>query len=538
MAFRHRVGWYVPLAIVLAAAIPVAGVPTATVDPPPGPLPTSTISVLARTVVPTPVSRIPGEGAFILDKNTSVVARGDAAPVAEYMVNLLRPMTGLSLPLTGRGNIILIIEPGHTPGGHELRVTPDTIRISANDAEGLFDGVQTLRQLLPPKNATTGRYGVTTTITDYPRYAYRGAMLDVARHFFGVADVKRHIDHIAMLKMNVLHLHLSDDQGWRIEIKGWPRLTQVGGSRQVGGGAGGFYTQAQYTEIVDYAASRFITIVPEIDMPGHTNAALASYAKLNCNGRARALYYGMSVGFSSLCIGKGVTWLFVTDVVSQLASLTPGPWIHIGGDESDATTMTEYVAFVNRATGIVADQGKTAIGWHDIGYGSKMPEGTIGQYWDYITPRGGSTELTRRIIANGGQLIMAPSNVAYMDQKYDLSERIGRQWAEAPLTIQEAYGWDPAAVFPSRDPDTILGVEAPLWTETVETMADLEYMAFPRIIAIAEVGWMQQDARNFKDFAKRLATFSSYLDAAGIGYKRTKGVPWPKPVPAHDTDWH
>lgn len=528
MAFRHRVGWYVPLAIVLAAAITVAGVPTVTVDPPPGPLPTSTISVLARTVVPSPVYRIPGEGAFILDEDTSVTARGDAAPVAEYLVELLRPMTGLSLPVTGWGNIVLAIEPGHPPGGHALRVTPDAIRVSADDAEGLFDGVQTLRQLLPPKNATTGRYGVaSTTIIDYPRYTYRGAMLDVARHFFGVADVKRFIDHIAMLKMNVLHLHLTDDQGWRIEIKGWPRLTQVGGSRQVGGGAGGFFTQAQYSEIVDYAASRFITVVPEVDMPGHTNAALASYAELNCDGRARDLYYGMSVGFSSLCVGKDVTWRFVTDVISQLAALTPGPWVHIGGDESDATTTTEYAAFINRATGIVADQGKTAVGWHDIGYGSGAPTGTVGQYWDYTTPRGGSAELTRRIVANGGQLVMSPSNVAYLDQKYDLSEDIGTQWAQAPLTIQEAYGWDPAAVFPSRAPDTVLGVEAPLWTETVHTMADIEYMAFPRIIAIAEVGWMQQGSRDFTDFAARLATFSSYLDAAGVGYKRTPGVPWP-----------
>lgn len=527
MAFRHRVGWYVPLAAVLASAVSVASAPITTSEADPDAIPSSTVSVLDRTVVPAPVSRTPGEGAFILDQNTSVVARGEAAPVAEYLVNLLRPMTGLSLPLTGWGNIVLIVEPGHQPGGYNLRVTTAKISITANDAEGLFDGVQTLRQLLPPKNATTGRYGIAaTTIADYPRYSYRGAMLDVARHFFGVDDVKRYIDHIAMLKMNVLHLHLSDDQGWRIEIKGWPRLTEVGGSREVGGGPGGFYTQGQYSEIVRYAASRFITIVPEIDMPGHTNAALASYAKLNCDGQARALYYGMSVGFSSLCVGEEVTWQFLTDVLGQLAALTPGPWIHIGGDESDATSLAEYVNFINRATGIVADQGKTVIGWHDIGYGTALPPGTIGQYWDYTTPRGGSYVLTQNILNTGGQLIMAPSNVAYMDQKYDLSERIGTKWAEAPLTIQEAYGWDPAAIFPSHDPTSILGVEAPLWTETIRTMADIEYMAFPRIVAIAEVGWTQQEARGFGDFASRLATFGAYLDAAGIGYNRTPGVPW------------
>lgn len=525
MAFRHRVGWYVPLAVVVAAAIPAAGATIAV--PKPETSTASTVSVLDRTVVPAPAFRVPGDGAFILDKNSAVSASGEAVPVAEYLVTVLRPVTGLLLPLSGRGNIVLIVEPGHTPGGYDLHVTKDMIWIAANEAEGLFDAVQTLLQLLPPTNATTGRYGIAaTTITDFPRYRYRGAMLDVARHFFGVADVKRYIDHIAMLKMNVLHLHLSDDQGWRIEIKGWPRLTEVGGSRQVGGGTGGYFTQAQYSEIVAYAASRFVTIVPEIDMPGHTNAALASYAELNCDGRARSLYFGMSVGFSSLCVDKEVTWRFVSDVVTQIAALTPGPWFHMGGDESEATTTAEYIRFVNRASAIVAGAGKTVIGWHDIGYGSALPEGTVGEYWDYTTPRGGSYVLTENILRTGGKLIMAPSNVAYMDQKYALSEDIGTEWAEAPLTIQEAYGWDPDAIFPNHAPDSVLGVEAPLWTETIETMADIEYMAFPRIAAIAEVGWMQQEARSFDDFAVRLGTFGTYLRAAGIGFKRTPGIPW------------
>ncbi|MEO7348880.1 MAG: family 20 glycosylhydrolase, partial [Terrimesophilobacter sp.] len=237
-------------------------------------------------------------------------------------------------------------------------------------------------------------------------------------------------------------------------------------------------------------------------------------------GRARSLYFGTSVGFSSLCVDKDVTWQFVSDVFGQLAALTPGPWLHIGGDESDATSLAQYIAFINRATQIVAGHGKTPIGWHDIGYGTDMPKGTVGQYWDYTTPRGGSYVLTDRIVANRGQLIMSPSNVAYMDQKYDLSERIGTKWAQAPLTLAEAYGWDPAAIFPARNPDAILGVEAPLWTETISTMSEIEYMAFPRIVAIAEVGWTPQDARGFSDFSSRLATFATYLDAEGIGYNR------------------
>lgn len=525
MAFIHRIGWYVPLAVVLAAAIPAAGSTIATAEP--ETTYSSPVSVLDRTVVPSAVSRVAGDGAFMLDANSSVDARGAAAPIAEYMVDLLRPLTGLSLPLSGRGNIILIVEPGHTPGGYDLRVTQERIWMAANTPEGLFDGVQTLRQLMTPKAPTTTSYGIAaTTITDYPRYTYRGAMLDVARHFFGVEDVKRYIDDIAIVKMNVLHLHLSDDQGWRIQINGWPRLTEVGGSSEVDGGAGGFYTQAQYSEIVAYAAARFVTIVPEIDMPGHTNAALASYAELNCNGRARSLYTGMSVGFSALCPSKEATWQFLSDVITQLAALTPGPWIHIGGDESDATSAAQYIDFINRATSIIAAQGKTVIGWHDIGNASALPSGTIGEYWDYVSPRGESAALTATILSGGGKLIMAPANVAYLDQKYDLNDDIGTEWAQAPLTLQEAYGWDPAAIFPDRAAESVLGVEAPLWTETVESIADIEYMAFPRIIAIAEIGWMPQDARNFGDFASRLASFGPYLDAAGIGYKRVAGVPW------------
>jgi len=529
MALIHRVPLYALLAIVLAGATAANGAVTTTTfaGAPPA---KETSATLARTVIPVPVYRIPGEGSYYLDKNSAVDARGEAAPVGEYLVNLLRPMTGYTVPLAGHGsNIVLVVEDGHPPGGYDLRVTPSGIWLAANDAAGLFLGVQTLRQLMPPETPSTHGYAISaTTISDYPRYSYRGAMLDVARHFFPVSVVKRYIDNIASLKMNVLHLHLADDQGWRIAINGWPRLTEIGGATQVGGGAGGYYTQAQYQEIVAYAESRHVTIVPEIDMPGHTNAALASYAELNCNGVARRPYYGTSVGFSSLCVDKAVTWKFVTDVITQLAELTPGPWIHIGGDESTATSKADYVAFINRATALVAETGKTVIGWHDIGAAPNLPDGTIGQYWDFTPPRTSSPKQTRDLLKRGGQLIMSPANVAYLDQKYDLSERIGTQWAQAPLTLKESYSWDPVEIFPEREADIILGVEAPLWTETIRTQADIDYMAFPRIISIAEIGWMHQDQRDFVDFMGRLPTFGVYLDSWGIQFNRVPGISWSK----------
>lgn len=525
MAFKHRVGWYVPLAVVLATAVPVAGATISGFDE--NVAAQALAPMAARTVVPAPVFRVQGTGSFTLDKSTAVDARDEAAPVGEYLVNLLRPATGLPLPMSGVGDIELVVEPGHPPGGYDLRVSPSGIWIAADDAAGLFLGVQTLRQLLPPASTGTTRFGVaSTTISDQPRFSYRGAMLDVARHFFPVSVVKRYIDDMALLKLNVLHLHLADDQGWRIAIDGWPRLTSIGGSSEVGGGTGGFYTQAQYRDIVAYAASRYITIVPEIDMPGHTNAALASYPALNCSGVAPPLYHGTSVGFSSLCVDKSITWTFLTDVLTQLAALTPGPWLHVGGDESAATPLNDYYRFVARVGAIVAGTGKTMIGWHDIGRSLSLPQGTIGEYWDFTTPRPGSAALSRSLVKRGGKLIMAPANVAYLDQKYALGENIGTQWAQAPLTIQESYGWDPATVVSGVGEEQILGVEAPLWSETFSTLSQLEYLAFPRIVAIAEVGWTPQKDRHFKDFALRLASFANYLQALGINYKRTPGVPW------------
>ena len=247
--------------------------------------------------------------------------------------------------------------------------------------------MQTLRQLLPAAvekdTVQPGPWQIAGgTVTDTPRYAYRGAMLDVSRHFFTVDQVKRYIDQLALYKINKLHLHLSDDQGWRIAIDSWPRLATYGGSTQVGGGPGGYYTKADYQEIVRYAASRYLEVVPEIDMPGHTNAALASYAELNCDGVAPPLYTGTEVGFSSLCVDKDVTYDFVDDVVRELAALTPGRYLHIGGDEAHSTSHADYVAFMDRVQPVVAKYGKTVIGWHQL-TGAAPARGALAQYWGW-----------------------------------------------------------------------------------------------------------------------------------------------------------
>jgi hexosaminidase len=352
---------------------------------------------------------------------------------------------------------------------------------------------------------------------DSPRFEWRGAMLDVARHFFSVDEVKRYIDLIAIYKVNRLHLHLADDQGWRIEITSWPNLTTVGGSTEVGGGPGGFYTQAQYSEIVSYARDRFITVVPEIDMPGHTNAALASYAELNCDGKARPLYTGIEVGFSAFCVDKDVTYRFIDDVVREIAALTPTPYFHVGGDEVKTLTPTQYVQFIDRVQKIVQSHGKQMVGWDEISPAALLPS-SIVQHW---RPDGSPTVA----VGKGAKVIMSVANRAYLDMKYDNSTPIGLNWA-ANIEVKDAYDWDPATIAKGIPETALLGVEAPIWSETLASMRDVEFMAFPRLVALAEIAWSPAAARSWENFRLRLGAHGPRFSALGINFYRSPAVPW------------
>ena len=394
-----------------------------------------------------------------------------------------------------------------TPESYALEIDGAGIRISAADDAGAFYAQQTLRQLV-----VEGRVPF-VTVDDSPRFEYRGAMLDVARHFFGVEDVKRYIDDIALLKFNYLHLHLTDDQGWRIQIDSWPELTGAGATTEIGGRGGGFYTKADYQKIIDYAASKFITVVPEIDMPGHTNAASVAYPELS--DIPVEPYEGIEVGFSSLAIRSEKTYEFVDDVVRELAAMTPGPYLHLGGDESLTTTDEDFRYFIGRATAIAAQYGKTIIGWHEMGRSTDLPTGTVGQYWSYTDPRDGAAEHTLSFVEQGGKVIMSPCNVAYIDQKYDALTELGLAWA-GPTSIPESYQWDPAAIVPGIGDAQLLGVEAPMWTETLADIQDVEFMAFPRIASIAEIAWSPAGPRDFAEFEPRLDRFTALLDELGV----------------------
>ncbi len=491
------------------------------------------------SVVPAPVSAVASTGvSYDITTATNVYTEPgstEAAAIGGQFAAALRRSTGFPLPVsdatssTPTDGIALLLSGAPAAvgtEGYQLDVTGSAIAIRANQPAGLFAGVQTLRQLLPPAadagTVQPGPWPVTGGhVVDYPRFPHRGAMLDVARHFFPVATVQRYIDEIALYKVNYLHLHLSDDQGWRIVINSWPNLALYGGSTAVGGGPGGYYTQDDYRQIIAYAAAHYITVVPEIDMPGHTNAALASYAELNCDGTAPRLYTGTKVGFSSLCVSKEITYTFIDQVIAELAALTPGPYVHIGGDEANSTTAADYAYFINRAQQIVAAHGKTVIGWHDVVNGTPLPS-TIAQYWGTTT----SNTAVSAAAAQGTQLIMSPANHAYLDMKYNARTRLGQRWA-GYIDVDTAYGWDPGAYLTGVSASSVRGVEAPLWTETIETIADIEYMAFPRLPAIAELGWSPTSTHDFTAFTARLGAQGPRWHVMGINYYHSTQVSWP-----------
>ncbi|GAA2397060.1 beta-N-acetylhexosaminidase [Streptomyces glaucosporus] len=484
-------------------------------------------------VIPAPASVRPGGDPYTIGGRTVIrvpAGSAEARRVGSYLAGLLRPSTGHPLPLTtrpGADGIRLRLGGPEELGeeGYRLHASPRSVEIRARTASGLFHGVQTLRQLLPARvearRKQPGPWRVAGgTVTDVPRYAYRGAMLDVARHFFTVEQVKRYIDQLALYKINTLHLHLTDDQGWRIAIDSWPRLATHGGSTEVGGGPGGHYTKDDYREIVRHAAARHMTVVPEIDMPGHTNAALASYPELNCDGVAPPLYTGIEVGFSSLCVPLETTYDFVDDVVREIAELTPGPYLHIGGDEAHRTGEEDYARFMERAQRIVAEHGKTVVGWHQI-TGAEPAEGAIAQYWGTAGREEGVAEAAR----NGTRLILSPADRAYLDMKYDETTPLGLSWA-GHVEVRQSYDWDPGAHIEGVPGDAVLGVEAPLWTETVENGDHIEFMAFPRLPGIAELGWSPASAHDWEDYRTRLAAQGPRWELMGIDYWRSPQVPW------------
>jgi hexosaminidase len=497
------------------------------------PMPTTDLSKVS--LMPKPLKTVPTHSAFALDQFTAIyTAKGDTGfeQVGKFLSKKLKSKIDLEIPVNQATSntverIIYINQSDSvtlgTPEAYQLYINQDSIILNANTAEGAFRGIQTLRQLVPEtSNDTLAEQSIwpvpTGKITDSPNFAYRGSMLDVARHFFSVEDVKKYIDLLSYYKINVLHLHLSDDQGWRIEIKSWPKLTEVGGSTEVGGEAGGFYTQEDYKEIVRYAAERYMTIIPEIDMPGHTNAASVSYPFLNGNGKMPKLYEGTHVGFSTFDTRKDTVYAFVDDVVREISAITPGPYFHIGGDESHVTRKKDYIYFVNKVEKIVQKYGKRMIGWDEVAI-ADIDSTSISHWWS-------SEKNAKKAVEKGMQIIISPAKKAYLDMSYDSLSKHGLHWA-AYIPVDTAYVWSPEE-YGEIPLEHILGVEAPLWSETISNIDELEYLAFPRVIGYSELSWSIPENRDWEDYKIRLADQAPFLDRMNVKYYPSPLIDWKK----------
>jgi hexosaminidase len=532
-------------------------------------VPAGTAPVL--DIVPKPVSATVGTGYFTLNRTARIVAPPRYEAIADDLAAYLRPATGYPLPVVAGaaspGDVVLRIgdpgalKPADRAEGYQLIVTTSTATIEAPTAHGLYDGVQTFRQLLPPWiESLQKEQGPWTapvaTITDYPRYAYRGVLLDIARHYEPPSAVEELIDQVAAYKIDVLHLHLSDDQGFRLAIAGFPRLTSVGGAGSVGTGGrtvdpGGFWTQAQYKAVVADAAAHFITLIPEVDSPGHNNAIIMSEYGDTKNPAFPANPHGIDcgqfnppqwdytedVGYSALCPDSPDTWAIMTAIIDQLTSWTPGPYYDLGGDEVPASLLSaaKYAQFINTESPIIRKRGKTVMGWADIaGAGTTPPAGSVAEYWQ---PAGGDspgTETGREAVAKDMKVVMAPASHTYLDQKYaaGIPASLGMNWAcPTGCDVSSAYNWDPGSFVTGVTDRNVIGVEGDMWGETVATMSNVDYMVFPRLLALAEVAWspsVQRTATSpaYRDFLERLATQGARLQAAGVNFYPSSEVPW------------
>ncbi|RAJ09186.1 family 20 glycosylhydrolase [Arenibacter echinorum] len=489
-----------------------------------------------ENLIPKPLKIIPTNSAFGLDKNTIIYTSQNAAgfpEVGEFLSEKIKWQTDLDLAVNSTTNatsqrIIFINQSDSTEfsskEGYDLYITQDSIILNAKTAEGAFRGVQTIRQIIPETSndtLTENKMWLIPTgkIIDNPNFGYRGSMLDVARHFFSVEDVKKYIDILAYYKLNTLHLHLTDDQGWRIEIKSWPKLTEIGGSSEVGGGPGGFYTQEEYKDIVAYAAKHFITIVPEVDMPGHTNAASVAYPILNGNGKTPKIYTGTEVGFSTFDANKDTVYAFIDDVVREISAITPGPYFHAGGDESHVTKKKDFILFVSKVDKIVKKYGKKMIGWDEIVH-ADVDTSAIAQFW-------ANEENAKLAVEKGLKVILSPGKKAYLDMKYDTLSKYGLNWAGL-IPVDTGYVWTPERYVQGINKENILGIEAPLWSETVSNMDEVEYLAFPRMIGYSELSWSTEENRVWDNYKVRLGNQAPYLDKMNVKYYPSKLIEWKK----------
>lgn len=503
-------------------------------------------------VIPTPVSLVQNEGSFKLNKNTVLsTSTPEAKTVGEYFAAKMNQATGYLITVSDQAasnNIALVLdnELDINNEGYTLDVTTKGVTIQAKTPHGLFYGMQTFMQLLPAEiESPVIVNGIAwtapcVTVKDEPRFGYRGIMLDPCRHFIPVENIKKQLDVLAMFKINRMHWHLTDDQGWRIEIKKYPKLTEIGSKRIDGEGTeyGGFYTQEQIKDIVKYAADRFITVIPEIELPGHEMAAIAAYPELSCKGEQGTPRIIWGVEDIVMCAGKEETFKFLEDVIDEVAPLFPSEYFHIGGDECPKISWKEchlcqkrikeeglkgdnnhsaeeklQSYFVQRMEKYLAEKhGKKIIGWDEILEGGLAPTATV-MSWRGETGGIAAANMNHDVI-------MTPSgNGMYLDT-YQSDYRNEPVSIGGYTTLEKVYNYNPIpdTLVASGKDKFITGVQCNIWSEYMYNTDIMEYRIYPRILALAEIGWSQLNRKDYKDFERRLDNALVRLDEHNINY--------------------
>lgn len=503
-------------------------------------------------VVPLPKSVVMAKGLpFNLTNATTIVYEGTNPEMkrnARFLSEYIQQASGIKTAVLDKRDkkaaaIVLTIDPKVAGAeAYRLSVNNKQVTIAASTPAGVFYGIQTLRKSLPVQTTGEAITLPAVTVADAPRFGYRGMMLDCARHFFPLSFVKKFIDILAMHNMNVFHWHLTEDQGWRLEIKSHPELTTKSSMRSgtvIGHNAtvddsiphGGFYTQQEAREIVEYARQRHITVIPEIDMPGHMLAALAAYPELGCTGGPYEVGHRWGVYKDVLCLGKESTYKFVQDVIDEVVEIFPAKYFHIGGDESptvmwekcpkclqkakDENTDIKHLQqyFTNRVEKYLNSKGKSIIGWDEI------LEGKINQSATIMSWRG--VEPGLKAAKQGHDVIMTPSSHVYFDHYQTKDTKHEPDAIGGCSPVDKVYSYEPLPdTLSAEAKNRIKGVQANLWTEYIPFTTQAEYMVLPRMAALAEVQWTPVAKKNFDDFSKRALRLSDLYDRYGYQYAR------------------
>ncbi|MFC8923210.1 family 20 glycosylhydrolase [Cellulosimicrobium sp. NPDC057127] len=488
-------------------------------------------------LVPQPLHVDAGDGQLLLDgvRVRSEGLGGDAPALERLVAELVASGAGDLAGETPDGRsddgargvpVVLRIDPAAGPQGstsaerYSLVADADGVVLAAPGRSGLLHAARTLRQLVEHAGEGPARLPH-VVVHDAPRYPWRGLSVDVARHFFGPSALRAVVDVMASYKLNVLHLHLTDDQGWRIESPSRPELVRRSSGSDVSGGPGGHLSLDDFRALQEYAAERGVRVVPEIDLPGHVNAATHAYGELVPDGVPTDEYQGVEVGFSRLAYGLPATEPFVRDVLGDLARATVGEHVHVGGDEVHTMDADEYARFVVLAEQVVRDAGKTPVVWQE---GAKAPlrPGTVVQYWDT-----NATDLEYLVEAAraGARVVLSPGNRVYLDMKYVEGFPLGLQWAGF-VELRDSYDWEPEDVVDGLPAGAIEGVEAAVWTETLTSTDELFTMLLPRLSAVAEVAWSAPERKDWDDYRRRVAHEARSWRRDGVAFHPSAQVDW------------